>query len=472
MLQKLPVSKVLSSTTENKATMEQDLTRVKDICSRQALKSLPFIQLSSLRLLYKAVLEDQVQDFVIWDLVASIARQTALLQKSNDTKHAKALLEKEIGHVHVGTPNFCDEFFGTVPGLTAAAAQVFKSCTMSSTPLFQQGWTSWPREDNPVEILDWLIKIVATLKAFAKDLGLKVHERPLLQPCEIVANLNNKPQLDFGFASSVESENSIFCNWPHILVLGEIATDSSDLWLNVGQLAKTVMSAHENRRFLLAFTLCGPTMTIWEFDRLGGIASEQFDINVQGEQFVLIMLGFLCMNSEQLGFDPTIKAFDSKHCIDIVRSGKQERFVLTETLIQYEGLAGRGLRCWAVCLQDDPNKRFFVKDDWRSPEDFYEEDFFQENKDSVIANVSQYYHHYIVRTNNMDDRVSRNVRKGLKVAEKNMASLPDKVHYRSIIQDMGRPIYEATSCTNFLAAIKDCIQGHRSLIKGGSDRVR
>ena len=47
-------------------------------------------------------------------------------------------------------------------------------------------------------------------------------------------------------------------------------------------------------------------MRVWEFDRLGGIASEQFDINEDGLQFVSTILGFLWMNEEELGFDPTI----------------------------------------------------------------------------------------------------------------------------------------------------------------------
>lgn len=47
-------------------------------------------------------------------------------------------------------------------------------------------------------------------------------------------------------------------------------------------------------------------MRIWVFDRLGGIASEQFDINRDGLQFVSIILGFFWMSEEELGFDPTI----------------------------------------------------------------------------------------------------------------------------------------------------------------------
>src|SRR3954454_15152844 len=70
--------------------------------------------------------------------------------------------------------------------------------------------------------------------------------------------------------------------------------------------AREVLTAQDTRRFVIGFTLCGSIMRLWEFDRLGGIASSSFDINTQGLQFVSAMLGYLWMNNEQLGFDPTI----------------------------------------------------------------------------------------------------------------------------------------------------------------------
>jgi hypothetical protein len=39
-------------------------------------------------------------------------------------------------------------------------------------------------------------------------------------------------------------------------------------------------------------------MRLWEFDRLGGIASEQVNINENGLQFVSTIVAFLWMNEE------------------------------------------------------------------------------------------------------------------------------------------------------------------------------
>ena len=71
-------------------------------------------------------------------------------------------------------------------------------------------------------------------------------------------------------------------------------------------------------------------MRIWEFDRLGGMASEQFDINKDGLQFVSTVLGFLWMDEEELGFDPTIITANGERFIEIKRNGstKPERIII------------------------------------------------------------------------------------------------------------------------------------------------
>ncbi len=65
-----------------------------------------------------------------------------------------------------------------------------------------------------------------------------------------------------------------------------------------------MLTAQDTRRFVLGFTLCGPLMSIWVFDRLGGIASEQFDINKDGLRFVSTILEFLWM-SERMSLGST-----------------------------------------------------------------------------------------------------------------------------------------------------------------------
>lgn len=81
------------------------------------------------------------------------------------------------------------------------------------------------------------------------------------------------------------------CHWSQIFIPGELKSNpsadiASKAWLDIGGYAREVLASQDTRRFVLGFTLCGSMMRLWEFDRLGGIASEKFDINADGLQFV------------------------------------------------------------------------------------------------------------------------------------------------------------------------------------------
>ena len=82
-------------------------------------------------------------------------------------------------------------------------------------------------------------------------------------------------------------------------------------------------------------------MRIWEFDRLGRVASEHFDFNKDGLQFVPIVLGFLWMNEEQLGFDPTIMTANNERFIEIERDGLTERHIIDRVMQRARCIAGR-----------------------------------------------------------------------------------------------------------------------------------
>ncbi|KAK3349171.1 hypothetical protein B0T25DRAFT_609811 [Lasiosphaeria hispida] len=83
--------------------------------------------------------------------------------------------------------------------------------------------------------------------------------------------------------------------------------------------------------FVLGFTICGSFMRIWEFDWLGGLASEQFDINEDGLWFVMV-LGFLWMNEEELGFDLTFIMANGQWFIKIEWNGLKECLIIDKYL--------------------------------------------------------------------------------------------------------------------------------------------
>ena len=136
----------------------------------------------------------------------------------------------------------------------------------------------------------------------------------------------------------------------HILVLGELKSNpntdiASKAWFDLGKYIREVFAAQDSHHFVLDFTLCGSIMRLWEYDRVGGIASSPFDINKDGLQFTSAMLGFLWMNEEQLGFDPTILTSDGKRYIEIVRNDQTERLILNKLIKRVRYIASRATTC-------------------------------------------------------------------------------------------------------------------------------
>ena len=157
------------------------------------------------------------------------------------------------------------------------------------------------------------------------------------QPNQHLSGSNTRQKLDVGFANNIKINESPRYDWSQILVPGELKSNSNadrhnNTWLDLARYVRHVLTAQDTRRFVLGFTLCGSIIRLWEFDRLEGIASSPFDINKEGLQFVSVILGYLWMNEEQLGFDPTIFELDGKRLMEITRNGRTERLVLVELM--------------------------------------------------------------------------------------------------------------------------------------------
>lgn len=161
--------------------------------------------------------------------------------------------------------------------------------------------------------MSWFAPLTDQLLNFAEEHrpAPRTRRRPLAQPHRPLQGSTADRKLDVGFVDDPNAVVDSNCRWSQVLVPGELksnplADKASKAWLGLGQYAREVLAARDSRRFVLGFTLCGSFMRLWEFDQLGGIASEQFDINEDGLRFVSAVLGFLWMNEEQLGFNPTI----------------------------------------------------------------------------------------------------------------------------------------------------------------------
>ncbi|KAL3584669.1 hypothetical protein FPOAC2_14450 [Fusarium poae] len=542
--QNLPAARALPART-GRGTLRSDLLRLE-----LSLDSDDF-DLHRIKPLLRLTLADKSDDALIWNLVydavtestppprqvASSIQQTPWLRNTssfaNSSEHRKYVddvLKEELGPMYVGLRNFHSTYFGGVTELQTAAQAFFEQCLEGSDPLFEDGWKGWPRDANQDDVLSWFADFSDKLAAFAGSHGsIPTHRhprRPLAQPNKPIQGSTGERKLDVGFVKDTSAGKDSRCHWSQILVPGELksnpsADKASMAWLDLGRYAREVLAAQNDRRFVLGFTICGSLMRVWAFDRLGGIASEQFDINKDGRQFVSTILGFLWMNEEQLGFDPTIMTANGERFIEVDRNGSTERIIIDEVMQRAPCIAGRATTCWKAHPEGRPEMLLVIKDSWQYPERDEEGELLREATDKGVVNVARYYHHETVQIDGADDDIRNNVRRGLDITQaanyrperpirrnnvvsgtsregrgsasasrkrsssqagaplpsskrscsvsstRVTSSLPNRVHRRVILRDYGMPIYKASSRSALLAAFERCIEGHESLHRAG-----
>ncbi|KID86141.1 Protein kinase-like domain protein, partial [Metarhizium majus ARSEF 297] len=536
-LQRLRISRLLLSAAGSK-TVLSDLF---ELGSAAASADFDF---DRVRPLLKSALASKLDDADIWDQVyhavteakstpppqpiASSLQQTpwqrntsSFANSSEYRRDVDMVLKEELGPLYVGVPGFCEKFLGNVPDLASASEAVFKKCIMGDSPLFRSGWTKWPSDANQDGVLSWFADLTETLARFAEPRTIPRRRRPLAQPNKPIQGSTGERKLDVGFVDDPEAGKESKCHWSHILIPGELKSNpTADIalkaWLDLGRYTREVLTAQDTRRFVLGFTLCGSLIRLWRFDRIGGVASEQFDVNTDGLQFVKIILAFLWMNEEDLGFDPTVIVSSGKKFVDIERNGHLERLIIDKTLLRVSCIAGRATTCWKA-HREGSSEILVIKDSWQYKERKEEGDLLQLATMRGVSHIARYYHHEVVKIRGIDDDVRHNVRKGLDVTKaanyrpgrsgfaslsdvtevkrrghsdgtglKRSSSqtfppskrarsespikasvdvLPDRIHRRGVISDYGKPIYTASTPVVLLNALADCIEGHKSLRK-------
>nr|KMM71460.1 hypothetical protein CPAG_07767 [Coccidioides posadasii RMSCC 3488] len=442
---------------------------------------------------------------------------SSLANSSEYRKDIDNVLKGELlRFLHADIPGFFEAFFGEIEGLGSTAQAVFDRCKAGEESLYTEegGWTGWPENAEEKCVLDWLVETMGTLVQFAEehDPTQNIDRRPLAQPSRPVGGSTAKRKLDIAFVDDPNATENTRCHWSQILVPGELKNDQMydtplGARVDLGRYVREVLSAQDSRRFVPGFTLCGPFLRVWHFDRSGGIASEKFDINKDGCRFITVMLGFLRMDQKQLGFDPTIVTVDGTRCIEIERNGEKELLVIDEVIGRAHCIAGRATTCWKVHHKGS-STQLVVKDSWQYPERDEEGKFLSEAMEKGVINVARYYHHQTIRIDGRDD-TTETARKGLGVtadeepsksvvirgksrkkkqatgekrssdslqaplppSKRTRSSSPTKatatiqyrVHRRVVVQDYGKCIYKATSRVLLLSALDGCIRGYQSL---------
>ncbi|EDN10828.1 predicted protein [Histoplasma mississippiense (nom. inval.)] len=311
--------------------------------------------------------------------------------------------------------------------------------------------------------------------------------------------------------------------WSEILVPGKLKNDRkydipSGARLVLARYAREVLSAQDDRRFVLGFTLCGPILRVWEFGRCGGIASDGININKDGLRFISVMLGFLFMDRSQLGFDPTVVTVNGRRCIEIECGREKECLVIDEVILRAQCIAGRATTCWRAHRKaDDLQMPLVIKDSWQYSERDEEGELLRQATECGVTNGARYDSHVTVQVDGKDDDIQA-IRKGLSIPTMNNQSnslqeLPkrsasnrgrkdpgnsvigqkrsfdcmdpvfpppskrtqsnsltkvsaegkplNRVHRRVIVRDYGIPIFKSSSKVALLKGIELCIEGEQ-----------
>ncbi|KAG6053956.1 hypothetical protein E4U32_007201 [Claviceps aff. humidiphila group G2b] len=359
---------------------------------------------------------------------------TDYVTSSSDYREDTNLLLKNKlkGRLDVDTPGFLDAFFPS-RDYQQTAEKFLDRCKAGVVPEFHNGWDTWPDGAAETEVVAWLRLVTDELEEFSRaSLSSDVsHRRAIFGiPRKPFRDSVTMQELDVGFVYAADLEGSPESSTysdARMLVRGSLrrdpmADEDQETRLALARNAQDILTAQGTRRFVLGFTLCGSLMRVWLFDRLGGIASEQININTEPLQFIKVILGFLWMSEEELGFDSSIKRPDptleiaegKKRCIDVERlDGSKECIVLDQEILRSPCLVGRATTCWKAHVKDDPEKILVVKDSWQEVKRDEEGDMLLLATRKGVVNVARHYHHETVQVRGMNDDVHACVRRGL-----------------------------------------------------------
>ncbi|KAG6124885.1 hypothetical protein E4U12_007815 [Claviceps purpurea] len=342
------------------------------------------------------------------------------------------LKHKLKGRLGIDTPGFLDAFFPS-SDYQQKAERFLDRCKAGVMPAFHNGWDTWPDGAAETEVVTRLKLVTDELEGFSRasfpsDVS---HRRAILgMPRKPIGRSLATRELDVGFVSAADLERgpeSLRSSCARILARGElrrdpIADEAQETRLALARNAQDMLTAQGTRRFVLGFTLCGSLMRVWLFDRLGGIASEQINVNTEPLQFIKVILGFLWMSEEDLGFDSSIKRPDltvegadgKKQYIEIEQQdGSKKCIVLDQVILRPPYIVGRATTCWKAHVKDDPEKIVVVKDSWQEVKRDEEGDMLLLATRKGVVNVARHYHHETVQIRGMNDDVHACVRRGL-----------------------------------------------------------
>lgn len=126
----------------------------------------------------------------------------------------------------------------------------------------------------------------------------------------------------------------------------------------------------------------------------------------------LVVLGYLMMRDDQLGFDTTTLRDGDRRYISISQDGVQKRFFIERMIHKEACTAGRATTCWKATLEGKTTP-LVIKGSWRYVGKDDEEELLMDIAKAGVRNIAPCYHCSFVRIDDKDDGLSSCVWKEL-----------------------------------------------------------
>ena len=129
------------------------------------------------------------------------------------------------------------------------------------------------------------------------------------------------------------------------------------------------------------------------------------------------MLGFLQINKEQLGFNPTILILDGKRYIKVVRNNQTKRFILNTLIKRAPYIASRATTYQKAHYKGNTSKiPLIIKDLQQYLERKEEGELLYKVVEKGVINVARYYYYGTIYIGRQDNNIF-NIRKGLDITK-------------------------------------------------------
>ena len=187
-------------------------------------------------------------------------------------------------------------------------------------------------------------------------------------------------------------------DWREIEVIGELKASNNDgvkkPLVQLARYARDVFACQPTRRYLHAFTICGPFMTPWVFDRSGCYSPGQFNIHTEPERFIRLIAGYTMMDEEELGLDTFMERDGDRHFIRIEHEGTEMRLQLElEPFTRQRAIVCRGTSCFLTKRPDSEDWDHVTKFSWTSDRRKPEADLLQLAKQKDVQGIAKLLGH-------------------------------------------------------------------------------